>query len=174
MKTTDDYVKDHIARVKKRLIDFIGELYNRVHTHDVSKLNEPEHSLWIKMDQEPRYPYGSKEYKDKIERNQKVFELHYKNNSHHPEHYYNGILDMDLIDLIEMLIDWISYKDEISIEDAVDLIDKQSERYNLSMDLQCVLKNTLFRHYSRMKYIFKEVDNLIKSKKYEHVVDFEI
>jgi hypothetical protein len=153
---TERYIKEHIKRVRKRLLDFISELYKRVNLHDVSKLDEPEYSLWLKMDEEPRYKYGTKEYKDKLARNKHVFELHYKHNSHHPEHYPNGILDMDLIDLIEMLIDWISYKDDISIKDAIELVDMQSERYGLSEDVKCILKNTLFRHYSRLSSIVNE------------------
>ena len=31
---------------------------------------------------------------------------HYANNRHHPEHWPNGINDMTLMDLIEMLADW--------------------------------------------------------------------
>ena len=31
---------------------------------------------------------------------------HYEDNCHHPEHYRNGIHDMNMVDLIEMLCDW--------------------------------------------------------------------
>lgn len=174
MKSTDEYVHEHRIRVKKRILDFIHELFYRMHSHDMSKLEEPEYSLWKKMDQEPRYPYGTPEYIDKIKRNKDVFELHYMHNTHHPEHYYNGVSDMDLVDLIEMLIDWISYKDEISIKDAVELIEMQSERYNMSEDLKSIMKNTLFRHFSRMKSLLKSVDHFIDSDEKEHLIDFEI
>ena len=160
---TVKYVKDHIRRVQKRLNDFIFELYKRLYTHDSSKLKEPEYSLWLKMDEEPRYKYGTQEYKDKMKRHEYVFKLHYKHNRHHPEHFeFDSVSGMDLIDLIEMLIDWISYKDEISVEDAIQLVETQSNRYNLSEDLKCILKNTLINHYSRMSFLIDKNDD--KSK----------
>lgn len=156
---TEKYIKKHIERVRNRLSEFIFELYKRMKYHDASKLKEPEYSLWLRMDEEPRYKYGTREYKDKIRRNKRVFDLHYAHNSHHPEHYSQGVLDMDLVDLIEMLIDWISYKDDISIKDAIELIEMQSDRYNLSEDLKCILKNTLFNHYSRLNYLVDTNDH---------------
>jgi len=35
-----------------------------------------------------------------------AIEHHYKNNRHHPEHFNNGIDEMNLVDLIELLCDW--------------------------------------------------------------------
>jgi hypothetical protein len=170
---TTKYVKDHIRRVQKRLNDFIFELHKRLYTHDASKLEEPEYSLWRKMDSEPRYPYGTKEYKDKMKRHERVFKLHYKHNRHHPEHFeFEGVSGMDLIDLIEMLIDWISYKDEISVEDAIQLVEIQSNRYNLSYDLKCILKNTLINHYSRMSKISNDKEDMKRHNL--HIIDITI
>ncbi len=170
---TTKYIKDHILRVQKRLNDFIIELRKKLYTHDLSKLEEPEYSLWLKMDSEPRYPYGSKEYKDKMKRHDYVFKLHYKHNRHHPEHFEFGISGMDLVDLIEMLIDWISYKDELSVEDAIRLVEIQSDRYHLSDDLKSVLKNTLINHYSRMSLLTNKSDNN-REKHDSHIIDILI
>ena len=37
---------------------------------------------------------------------EKALEHHYTVNDHHPEHFHNGIHDMDLVQLMEMLADW--------------------------------------------------------------------
>lgn len=145
-KTTEDISK-HIARVQLKLESLILELNKRCMNHDASKLKEPEISLWERMDAEERYPYGSKEYFDKIERNKEVFNLHYQNNSHHPEHYFNGVLDMDLLDLIEMLCDWISYKENITYNEASSIVEEQGNRFGISTDLLEIFKNTLANYF---------------------------
>lgn len=147
---TREYVLKHIRSVRAKLYVILNEISKRVLQHDKSKLEYPEYNLWCKMDEEPRYKYGTKEYFDKIERNKHVFNLHYKHNTHHPEHYVNGILDMDLVDVLEMLIDWISYKDKIRISEAIELIEQQSRRYGLSEEFECVLKNTLINYFCKL------------------------
>ena len=64
MCDTESYIRNHIKRVWNKLLKLITALSIRLQEHDKSKLEEPEFSLWKKMDEEPRYPYGSKEYKE--------------------------------------------------------------------------------------------------------------
>jgi hypothetical protein len=52
--------------------------------------------------------YGSEEYRKALSELSPVLSEHYRKNSHHPEHYSNGINGMSLLDLIEMLVDWKS------------------------------------------------------------------
>ena len=108
--STEEYIGGHISRVQKWISQFSAILYGRGLNHDKSKLCEPEFSMWKKMDQEPRYPYGTKEYQEKINRYQGVFKHHYLHNKHHPEHWCGYYFEMDLIDVIEMLCDWLGYK----------------------------------------------------------------
>ena len=147
MSETTETIEKHIASVQLNLEKIILETLERYKKHDQSKLQEPEISLWEKMDQEKRYPYGTKEYFDKMERNKEVFDLHYKANSHHPEHFQNGISDMDLVDLTEMLCDWFAYKQNVSYKEASELIDKQAKRFNMSEDITNVLKNTVLNYF---------------------------
>lgn len=165
---TKEYVLSHIRSVRVKLEVIIEEFKKRLLHHDQSKLESPEYELWRKMDEEPRYKYGTPEYFDKIQRYKKVFDLHYKHNSHHPEHYENRILDMDLVDVLEMLIDWISYKNNIRITEAIELIDQQSKRYNLSEELTCILKNTLINYFcvlvgDKESYVLSDHRNLYGS-----------
>lgn len=147
MSKTDEIICKHIASVQLKLEKIKLELENRCRNHDASKLQEPEHSMWERVDREPRYPYGSKEYQEKMDRNWFVFDQHYKNNTHHPEHFTNGVYDMDLVDIIEMLCDWISYKKNISYNEAKDTIEKQSKRFHLDDQLCSILKNTLMNYF---------------------------
>ena len=147
---TEEYIKGHISRVRKHINTFVQLLLKRAINHDKSKLEEPEISWWKEMDKEPRYPYGSEEYKQKIKRWDKVFKHHYKYNRHHPEHYDYGVSEMTLVDIVEMMCDWLGYKDTITISEALKVCDEQMKRYNISDDVRQIIFNTLLRYYSLM------------------------
>ena len=154
MCDTKSYILNHRKRVQNKLFKLIVALLMRSQEHDKSKLEEPEFSLWEKMDEEPRYQYGSKEYKEKIERYRELFEMHYKKNPHHPEHFMNGISDMTLIDLAEMLCDWISYKDNIRVTEAIEMVEKQSKRFGYSDEIKNMLINTLNTYFQSVTWPF--------------------
>ena len=147
---TEEYIKGHISRVRRHINTFIQLLIRRAEKHDKSKLEEPELSWWKEMDKEPRYPYGSEEYKQKIKRWNKVFKHHYQYNRHHPEHYEYGICEMTLIDIVEMMCDWLGYKDTTTVTEALKVCDEQMARYNISEELRQIIFNTLLRYYSLM------------------------
>lgn len=149
---TESYIKTHIERVRSRLRTVINLLDERMINHDKSKLKDPELSLWKQMDEEPRYKYGTREYDDKIQRYKHLFELHYSNpnNRHHPEHFINGINDFTLIDLIEMVCDWTAYKDNMRISEAIEMIEKQTERFGYSEEIRNVLTNTIVEIFTTL------------------------
>lgn len=149
-QNTEDYIKRHIDRVRKHLLTFILLLQVRAQRHDYSKLQEPEINWWKDMDKEPRYAYGTPEYVAKMRRWKFVFDHHYKHNRHHPEHFEFGVQGMNLVDVIEMLCDWIGYRDKISITEAISTVEQQMERYGFSEDLSCIIKNTLIDYFSIM------------------------
>lgn len=99
------------------------------------------------MDKEPRYPYGSPEYFDKLKRYEWVLKEHYRRNSHHLEHYSNFLGEMDLLDLTEMLMDWISYKDNLTYQETEKVLTQQAARYNLPPFLVSILRNTVLRMF---------------------------
>lgn len=146
--STEEYINSHINRVQNWINRFTGILFNRGKVHDKSKLNEPEFSMWKKMDEEPRYKYGTKEYNEKINRYKEVFNLHYQQNRHHPEHWSSFYSEMDLIDVIEMLCDWLGYKDDITIKEAEELVNIQCKRYGFNSTFQNLLYNTLKNYFT--------------------------
>lgn len=144
--STSSYTLEHINRVKAKMEFFASVLATRGANHDSSKLKEPEYSGWLAMDKEPRYPYGSRKYYDKMFRYKEVLEHHYSINSHHPEHFEDPSNQMDLIDLIEMLCDWFSYSNDISWLEGYNTINSQCARFKLNDTIKHLLLNT-FRNF---------------------------
>jgi nitrous oxidase accessory protein NosD len=62
-------------------------------------------------------------------------------------------MDMTLIDLIEMVVDWESAALRL-VEDshAIDVIDMQQKRFNLDDQLTVVIKNTLMDLYENWPF----------------------
>ena len=157
---TDSLVKDpealntlnsilkHRQTVRERLLFLADELYKRAYHHDDSKLQLPEIKWLIEMDKEPRYEYGTPEYFEKMKRWDKFFKHHYENNRHHPDHFANGIEGMNLADLCEYIVDIISYYEELHVNNALDTVNKQKERFGFDEQLTQILKNTLIEYFS--------------------------
>jgi hypothetical protein len=68
---------------------------------------------------------------------------HYLHNTHHPEHYSNGVEGMSLLDLIEMLMDWKAaserHPDGMNIARSIEL---SSQRFSVGEQLKQILLNT--------------------------------
>lgn len=154
---TLQYIYRHKAKVQGWLNLFSSVLNKRGLKHDNSKLESPEYQGWVKMDNEPRYDYGTKEYDDKIERYKWLLKDHYSKNRHHPEYWDINKEDKskDLIDIIEMLCDWLGYRDQISYKEASDLVKKQTKRYGFSEELSDLILNTLTNNFIDFGYIAK-------------------
>ncbi len=147
LKTIENIVK-HKKSVGNALRALADELYKRADSHDDSKLQMPELGMLINMDKSKRPVYGSPEYYEHIKKNQAFFDHHYRGNSHHPEHYKNGVHDMDLVDVIEMIADWCSYSKNLSIQEICNLIEQQSKRFGFGEEVADIFKNTMFNYFS--------------------------
>lgn len=98
---------EHIDKVRGYLEAAVRNLLARSDRHDKSKLVEPELAAFdIATPKLAALEYGSDEYKQSLADLAEALEHHYAVNSHHPEHYDNGIAGMSLLDLVEMLVDW--------------------------------------------------------------------
>ena len=141
-----DSAKDtllHIKRVNALLLQFLQELINRAVTHDESKLHEPEKMFFDKMT--PRLKaltYGSEEYKQALAELKPALDHHYSHNSHHPEHYDNGIDDFTLADLVEMFFDWKAASERHNDGDVLKSIEINKQRFGLSDQLCNIFANT--------------------------------
>lgn len=67
---------------------------------------------------------------------------HYASNRHHPEHFVNGINDMTLVDIIEMLCDWKASTLRHNDGNLLKSIETNAERFNMDGQLKQILLNT--------------------------------
>ena len=141
--STKDTLK-HIKRVKFYIKNCVKELYKRAKLHDDDKIhNRTEKSLFDEFTPKLKNcTYGSDEYKSNLESLNLALEIHYFNNRHHPEHFINGISDMNLIDLLEMICDWKASSERHTDGDILKSIEINQERFGYSDDLKNILINT--------------------------------
>jgi hypothetical protein len=135
----------HIKKVNDLLLNVVSKLLLRAKNHDSTKLVYPEKEVFDKFVPKLKHCiYGSKEYKEHLKGMGKGLEHHYRNNSHHPEHYERGINGFDLFDLTEMLCDWMAatekHKDGNNIWDSLNI---NAKRFNISEQLCDILRNTV-------------------------------
>jgi hypothetical protein len=134
----------HIHDVQQLLALVIGDLLGRQMVHDLSKLCDPEVSVFDEFT--PKLAgttYGSEEYKSFLVAMKPALDHHYAANSHHPEHYTNGIRGMSLLDLIEMLCDWKAATGRHADGDIRKSIEINQKRFGYSDELKQILLNTL-------------------------------
>lgn len=134
---------NHIAIVRDRLMLCIMNLQSRLLAHDNSKLIEPERSAYEELDEAlVGVEFGTDEYRRKIKSHLgSALQHHYDHNSHHPEHYSNGVVGMSLFDLLEMICDLRAVCDE-KAKPVIDL-DTNKRIHNISDDVYMILQNTI-------------------------------
>lgn len=134
----------HIHAVRENLYSIIKELDNRATLHDKSKLESPEQEIFGEnYEALGKTEYGSPEYTDLLKKVQPALDHHYANNRHHPQHWPNGIDDMTLIDLIEMLCDWRAATARNKNGNIRKSIEHNSERFKISPQLTKIFENTV-------------------------------
>lgn len=134
----------HINVVYNYMSQAINILIGRAVKHDQSKLYEPEKGVLDEFTPKLKdVTYGSDEYKKNLEGMGEGLKHHYANNSHHPEYYSNGITDMSLLDLLEMLCDWKAASLRHKDSDILKSIELNQKRYNYSNELKSFLINTV-------------------------------
>lgn len=134
----------HINQVRDYLYRVIDELDTRAKEHDDSKLKSPELETFVEYTPKlAASTYGSEEYKKNLEGMQTALNHHYENNSHHPEHYKNGIQGMDLLDVVEMFCDWKAATVRHNDGDINKSIEINQVRFGYSDDLKAIFKNSI-------------------------------
>lgn len=139
--------RKHMQRVAALLGDAACELIRRAGKHDLSKLEpvemEPLQRMQDVIDAEGQAPYGSEEYKRRTKMLGPMLAHHYANNSHHPEHYPNGVDGMDLFDVMEMFFDWKAASERG--EESSMNIGTACKRFSVSPQLEDIFRNTADR-----------------------------
>jgi hypothetical protein len=139
----------HIHMVRELLHKMILELDERARKHDQSKLENPEAETFGEYTPLlAETEYGTKEYDELLEKVKPALEHHYANNRHHPEHWPNGINDMTLLDLIEMLADWAAATKRNKNGNIRKSIEINAERFGMSEQLTKIFENTVREHFT--------------------------
>lgn len=135
---------EHIAQVRGLVLGAAADLTERAHRHDRSKLEEPERAVFDRVT--PRLAgstYGSDEYKGFLAEMGEGLAHHYAENDHHPEHFDCGIREMSLIQLTEMLCDWIAATRRHNDGDIHRSIDQNAERFGYENELRRILHDSV-------------------------------
>jgi hypothetical protein len=134
----------HIRKVNDYLINASCELLQRAKIHDQSKLEEPEKSTFDEVTPLiSGLTFGSEEYTEATKKIKPALDHHYSVNSHHPQHYENGINGMNLFDLMEMFFDWKAAGERTKDGHMAKSIEINSQRFGMSKQLTAIFENTL-------------------------------
>lgn len=136
--------EEHIRKVHSRLVEVQRELLVRALRHDASKLEEPEKSGYDRLTTDLKdIVYGSDEYRAALAAAKPVIDHHYAHNSHHPEHYPNGIAGMSLLDLIEMVCDWKAASERTKQGSIAQSLAHNKQRFGIDDQMASILENTV-------------------------------
>ena len=136
----------HSQRVGELMIQLAHELLDRATRHDRSKTEPPEVVTFNEFT--PRLAdltYGSDEYRECLKAMGPALEHHYAMNRHHPEHFAEGINDMTLVDLLEMLADWKAASERHTDGSLDASLPIQQKRFRIDSQLMGILHNSASR-----------------------------
>jgi hypothetical protein len=145
--TYPEYVESHIAGVREKCLKLAEDLYRRGMEHDNSK-RDPEEFLPMleHFDKLRKTKYGSEEYSTIRALIQPAVDLHYSRNTHHPEHYQNGLNGMCLLDLVEMLCDWAEASKGTVNGSIAQSMEVNKQRFGISEQLFQIMQNTVKKY----------------------------
>lgn len=133
----------HIEKVRKYIRIMTDRLTTRGVNHDAAKLESPEVEIFAEhTDALSETTYGSPEYQAHLDAMKPALDHHYATYRHHPEHFQNGVNDMNLIDLVEMLADWKAASERQLNGNLLTSIEQNATRFKMSDQLKQILINT--------------------------------
>lgn len=143
-KATNYDTYKHIHRITELLHKMVKLLLDRAIDHDQCKLSSPEVEIFTEYtDKLSKLTYGSPEYEECRKQLGPALEHHYAHSRHHPEHFANGINDMDLIDILEMICDWKASSERHNNGNINKSIEINAKRFNIDTQLTRILNNTI-------------------------------
>ena len=134
----------HIEQVGKLLEEIKENIALHKKRHDESKLESPEKEMYDEFTPKLKaMTYGSDEYKACLKEMGIALQHHYQANTHHPEHFDNGVNGMSLIDLVEMLADWKAASLRHADGDILKSLEINKKRFGMSDQLAEIFINTV-------------------------------
>lgn len=149
----ENETRKHQQLVSRYISAFASALLKRGVEHDASKLEDPERETFARVTSSLfGLTYGSEEYKAQLKELGPALDHHYTHNKHHPEYNdLNGhsfetlndpIRSMDLIDIVEMICDWIAATARHADGCIGKSITHNTDRFKLDGQLEQLLRNT--------------------------------
>lgn len=136
--------EDHRRKVSTFIRSVAHELMSRALMHDMSKLEEPELSMFAEYGPKLKeMEYGSEEYQVALKEMGKALKHHYDHNRHHPEHFDDGVSGMNLVDIMEMLCDWKAASLRMKQPDFRGSVEFNGNRFKIEPQLLQILINTI-------------------------------
>jgi len=133
----------HINEVQRLIRLFATELLKRGEQHDQSKHSVHEAPIFEEFTERLKgLTYGSDEYKACLVAMKPALDHHYLVNRHHLEHFNEVLFGMNLLDLVEMFLDWYAATKRHADGNIYESIDKNFTRFCLSEQLKSILRNT--------------------------------
>lgn len=133
----------HIEKVRHYIRILTDKLTSRGVNHDKVKLESPEVEIFAEFTpQLAKTTYGSDEYQAALAGMKPALDHHYANSRHHPEHFVNGITDMNLVDIVEMLCDWKAASERQMNGNLLHSIEMNAKRFEYGEQLKQILMNT--------------------------------
>ena len=133
----------HIDAVRKLLRMAAVELLVRGEIHDQSKFSPEEIHTFVEFTPKLKgSTYGSEEYKGFLREMKPALDHHYSHNRHHPEFFENGIMGMNLIDVLEMYVDWLASSMRHADGDVNRSIEINKTRFEMGDILTQIFRNT--------------------------------
>lgn len=133
----------HISEVRRMIGLIVSNLTDRGIEHDATKLESPEKEILDRVTPNLKnIDYGSDEYHECMKEMKPMLDHHYKNNSHHPEHWENGIEGMTLVDLVELFCDNAAATYRHDTGNIFKSIEHNKDRFGYGKVLTKILENT--------------------------------
>jgi hypothetical protein len=132
----------HIERVRELLGNIMEQVEQRAEEHDLWKLSRKELPNFTEAKKLKTMTYNTPEYKEALKELGPALEHHYSKYRHHPEYHENGVDDMNLVDLIEMIADWKAAGERHRDGNIFTSINENKKRFKMSKQLCKVLWNT--------------------------------
>ena len=133
----------HIEQVEDLIDEVVEQLEKRAKHHDITKFSKEEKPAFdIYTPLLKGTVYGSDEYKNYLNKMKPALDHHYAESAHHPEHHANGIKDMTLIDIVEMLADWKASTLRHETSDLLISINQNQKRFGYGEEMRTLLMNT--------------------------------
>ena len=137
-------VTEHKKQVGTYINAVCTDLIQRAIEHDNSKFSTEEYDSFEQAT--PRLKtltYGSEEYKQALREIKPAIQHHYEVNDHHPEFFKDGISQMNLIQIIEMVCDWMAATKRVKDGDILKGLEINKERFNIDDQIFAIIKNTV-------------------------------